>query len=58
MKDKSKKVKDKSISLSLETLLLIGKLQVYFSSGNCNSLMPQTVSINLAREIVSTKPQL
>lgn len=49
---------NKSISLSLETLLLISKLQVYFSSGNCNSLTPETVSINLAREIVSTEPHL
>lgn len=49
---------NKSISLSLETLLLISKLQVYFSSGNCNSLTSETVSINLAREIVSTEPQL
>lgn len=49
---------NKSISLSLETLVLISKLQVYFSSGSCNSLTSETVSINLAREIVSTEPQL
>lgn len=49
---------NKSISLSLETLLLISKLQVYFGSGSCNSLTSETVSLNLAREIVSTEPQL
>ena len=53
--------RNKSISLSSETLLhrtLFSKLQIFSTSGNGNSLVPETVSVNLTREIVATKPRL